>query len=227
VIQGTGSYESYQKLLEAMNNTDIKMWAVIIPPSEGSTSLPYRSDYIGWSKELARLSLKYPNFLGFNIDDLDIDSSHATFTRDYVCKIYDAKKEINPHLLFVPTIYDLDRTVADRVAGCVDGVWLWWVNLEKTTGLQSFLENTRYAVDGRFPIYGGVYAHWSSWHKQGNPESAVFRKTLETTCKYADGAVIWELSLKPGEPLLEATKPFLAGGTSPYAGNCGTGRVPD
>lgn len=215
------SYENYQKLLEATKNTDIEMWAVIIPPSEGASSLPYRSDYIRWSEELSRLSLKYKNFRGFNIDDFDVGISHATFTRDYVCKIYQAMKEINPHFLFIPTIYDLDRSVADRLAGCVDGVWLWWQNLETATGLSSFIENTRYAVDGRFPIYGGVYGHSASWHKERDPDPEVFRATLKTACKYADGAVIWQLSIKPGEPLLEETKPFLAGNSSPYAGKCG------
>lgn len=219
------SYENYQKLLEATKNTDIEMWAVIIPPSEGSSSLPYRSDYIGWSKELARLSLKYKNFRGFNIDDFDVRISHDTFTREYVCKIYQAKKEINPRFLFIPTIYDLDHKVADRIAGCVDGVWLWWQNLETATGLPSFIENTRYAVDGRFPIYGGVYGHSASWHKQNDPHPEIFRETLKTACKYADGAVIWQLSIKPGEPLLKETKEFLAGGSSDYAGKCGTGNL--
>ena len=79
---------------------------------------------------------------------------------------------VNPQLLVVPTIYDLDRTAADRLAGCVDGVWLWWVNLEKSTGLPSFLENSRRVVNGRFPIYGGVYAYWTSWHKEGYPQPA-------------------------------------------------------
>lgn len=227
VIEGSGqgnSYESYQRLLEATKNTDIDLWVVIIPPSEGASSQPYRSDYIAWSRSLAKLSLKYKNFRGFNIDDLDQDSSQGTFTRDYVCRIYRAKTEINPRFLFVPTIYDLDRTTADRLAGCVDGTWLWWVNLEKSTGLPSFLENSRYVVAGRFPVYGGVYAHWSSWHKEGNPDPAVFRQTLEDTCKYSDGAVIWQLSLSPKDPLLDVTKTFLSGGSSAYAGNCGTGK---
>lgn len=222
VIQKQATYESYQRLLEATKSTDIQMWAVIIPPSEGATSLPYRSDYIRWSRELAKLSLKYANFRGFNIDDLQVGRSHDTFTRDYICKIYQTKEQINPHFLFIPTIYDLDRAVADRVTGCIDGAWLWWVNLEMETGLPSFLENTRYAVEGRFPIYGGVYAHWTSWHKEGNPDPKVFRETLETACKYADGAVIWQLSIKPGDPLLGEAKQFLAGGSSAYAGKCGT-----
>lgn len=225
VIEGASSYENFQKLLEEMKSTDIELWAVIIPPSEGASSLPYRSDYVGWSKELARLAIKYKNFRGFNIDDLDQDSSQQTFTRDYVCKVYRAGKQVNPRLLFVPTVYDLDRTTADRVAGCVDGVWLWWVNLEKSTGLPSFLQNSRYAAAGRFPIYGGVYAHSTSWHKQGNPTPGVFRQTLEDTCRYSDGAVIWLLSLDPADPLLAVTKTFLSGGSSTYAGNCGTGKA--
>lgn len=229
VIEGAGpgnSYESYQKLLEATKNSGIELWAVIIPPSEGASSLPYGSDYVAWAKELATLSLKYKNFRGFNIDDLDQDSSQKTFTRSYVCSIYRAKKEVNSRFLFVPTIYDLDRTTADRLAGCVDGTWLWWVNLEKSTGLPSFLENSRSVVAGRFPVYGGVYAHWSSWHKEGNPDPAVFRQTLEDTCKYSNGAVIWQLSLSPTDPLLGVTKTFLPGGSSIYAGSCGTSKVP-
>ena len=223
VIQGANSYEDYQKLLEATKGTGIEMWAVIIPPSEGASSLPYRSDYVAWSRELAKLSLKYKNFRGFNIDDLDQGESPKTFTRDYVCKIYSAKKSVNPRLLFVPTIYDLDRTTADRLAGCVDGVWLWWVNLEKATGLPSFLENSRYVAAGRFPVYGGVYASLTSWHKEGDPKPAIFQETLEDTCKYSDGSVIYLLSLKLDDPLLDITKKFLPGGSSTYAGKCGTG----
>lgn len=219
--QGGNSYGSFQKLLEATKDTNIKIWVVIIPPSEGASSLPYRSDYVAWSRALAKLSLQYKNFRGFNIDDLDQDESQRTFIRSYVCQVYAAKEKVNPRFLFVPTVYDLDRTVADRLAGCVDGVWLWWVNLEKSTGLPSFLENSRYAADGRFPIYGGVYAHWTSWHKEGNPEPTVFQESLEDTCKYSDGAIVWQLSLDPTSPLLAATKKFLPGGSSTYAGRCG------
>ena len=228
VIEGAGqgnSYESFQKLLEATKDTNIKLWAVIIPPSEGADSLPYRSDYVAWSRALAKLSLKYKNFRGFNIDDIDQDISEKTFTHDYLCKIYTAKKDVNPGLLFVPTVYDLDRRVADRLAGCVDGAWLWWVNLEKSTGMPSFLENSRLAVNGRFPLYGGVYAHWTSWHgvKEGNPQPDVFQELLEDSCKYSDGANIWQLSLDPTDPLLAVAKKFLPGGSSAYAGKCGTG----
>lgn len=226
VIEGaatSASFDGFQKLLDAAHGDDIDFWAVIIPPSEGASSQPYRSDYVAWSKALARLSLKYKHFRGFNIDDLDQGSSTTTFTRDYVCKIYGAKKEINPRFLFVPTVYDLDRQVADRLAGCVDGVWLWWVNLEKSTGMPSFFENSRLAVQGRFPIYAGVYAHWTTWHHQneGNPKPEVFEDFLEVACQHSDGALIWQLSLDPADPLLAVAKKFNPGGSSPDASKCG------
>lgn len=224
-IAGKGesnSYGSFQKLLEATQDAGIELWTVLIPPSEGADSLPYRSDYIRWTRELSKLSLRYKNFRGFNIDDIDQDESQKTFTHEYLCKIAHAKNDINPRFLFVPTVYDLDRPIADRLAGCVDGVWLWWVNLEKVTGLRSFLENTKYVVQGRFPIYGGIYAHWNSWHK-GPPAPDIFRDSLSTTCLHADGAVIWNLPLDTKNPLNEIARTFESGGSAPIEGTCGIG----
>jgi hypothetical protein len=226
VISGPGGWENFQKLVAAADAGGIDVWPVLIPPSEGATSLPHGKDYIAWIEALAKESLKYPHLRGANIDDLDQGNSPETFTREYVCKIYAAKQSINPKLQFVPTVYDLDTQTADRLAGCVDGVWLWWVNLEKATGLPSFLENSKLAVRGRFPIYGGVYAMKTSWHKEGNPVPKVFEETLEDTCAHADGAVIYLLQLEENNPLLAITKNFLASGTSPYADRCGTGIVP-
>ncbi len=214
------TWDEFKKLAAAANSANIDLWPVILPPSEG-ISQPYGHDYISWMNAFAKLSLQYPHVRGANIDDLDQGVSPKTFTRDYVCQIYSAKQKINPRLLFVPTIYDLDRKIAGRLAGCVDGVWLWWVNLEKATGLPSFLENSKLAASGRFPVYGGVYAHSTSWHKQGNPLPTVFTESLEDSCKYADGTMIWNLSLEPSDPLLKITKKFMPGGSSPLAGKCG------
>jgi hypothetical protein len=221
------TYGNLKNVLEATRDTNIVTWAVVVPPAEkGAKTPPYRTNYVAWSQALAKLSLKYKNFRGFNIDDfIDPGINEKTFTRDYNCKIYAATKEVNPHFLFMPTIYDLDRGVADRLAGCVDGVWLWFTNLESTGGLKSILEDSRYAVDGRFPVYGGVYASSSSWHKEGNPKPTVFQRSLEDSCKYSNGAIAWQLSLDPTNPLLAVTKKFLPGGSSIYAGKCGMGSM--
>jgi hypothetical protein len=222
VITGSAgnSDPSFQKFLSAADKAKIDTWSVLIPPSEGSNSLPYRSDYVKWMKDMGELSLVYTHFRGVDIDDIDQGISPEIFTRSYLCKIYRTKQAANPQLQFVPAIYDLDRTVADRLAGCVDGVWLWWVNLEKATGLPSFLKNSKLAANGRFPVYGGIYAHWTSWHKSGNPVPAIFQETLRDSCSFSDGAVIWRISLDPSDPLLGLTRAFLPGGASSSA-KCG------
>jgi len=214
------SWNEFQKLAAAVNAANIDLWPVLLPPTEG-ISQPYGHDYVAWAEALAKLSLQYPHLRGINIDDLEVNANRKMFTRDYVCRIYQAKQKINPRLQFVPTVYDLDRNAADQLAGCVDGVWLWWVNLEMATGQSSFLENSKLAVAGRFPVYGGVYAHWTSWHKEGNPVPKVFTKTLEQSCEYSNGAMIWNISLEPSDPLLKIAKTFLPGGSSPLAGKCG------
>jgi hypothetical protein len=219
------SFADFKRLLSAAQPAGISVWPVLIPPTEGGNSLPYRTDYVGWMKEMAKLSLQYSALRGVNIDDLLIRFSAQTFTRAYLCQLYQAKQEINPQLLFVPTIYDLDQEVADRLAGCVDGVWFWWTNLEHLGGLRSLLEDSRLVVSGRFPIYSGVYANSTSWHTQGHPSQELFRRELETACRYADGAIMYCLPLERNstDNLLEVARAFAAGGSADLAGKCGLG----
>jgi hypothetical protein len=220
------TFDDFKRLLEAAQPAGISVWPVIIPPSEGGTSLPYKTDYVAWMKEMARLSRKYSALRGVNIDDLMSGISVKTFTRSYICSIYQAKQQINPNLLFVPTVYDLDRSVADRLAGCVDGVWFWWVNLEHIDGMRTLLEDSRLVVAGRFPIYAGVYSHQTSWHKEGRPLPKTLRGSLEIGCRYGDGAIIWNLPLKldsPENPWLATARAFAPGGSADLAGKCGLG----
>lgn len=219
-------WSDFQQLVAAADVAGIDTWAVLIPPSEGGDSMPYATDYVTWFKVLAKLSLRYPHFRGVNIDDMVQGISPKTFTRDYVCELYRDKQDVNPQFLAVPTAYDLDTDLADRVAGCVDGVWLWYVNLETSVGQTSSLENSRLAVNGRFPIYAGVYAHFTSWHPKGEPSTDTFRRTLENGCRYADGVVMWNLSLLDSDPLLAVARTFTAGGSSKFAGRCGESSQP-
>ncbi len=161
-----------------------------------------------------------------NIDDLFSNISNQKFTRKYLSRLYQTKQEINPHLLFIPTIYELDAEVADRLAGIVDGVWFWWLNMEIVGGMRSQFENSRRVVAGRFPIYAGVYGHSTQFHPQGNPTPKVLGRLLHIACQYADGAVIFNLSLSPDasdQSLLNTTRSFAPGGSTDLAGKCGVG----
>ncbi len=214
-------WNSFKRFVAAAAPAGIEVWAILIPPSEGGDSPPFNRDYVRWMQELARLSLRYPNLRGVNIDDYLSGKSRKTFTPAYTCSLYHAKQAINPKLQFAPTVYDLNRQLAQQYGGCIDGVWLWWTNLDSTAGLESWLENTRLAVDGRFPIYSGIYGHGSSWHRTA-PRSRVLRGSLERACRNADGAIIWQMHLTPPNPLLQVARSFGAGGSSPLAGRCGT-----
>jgi hypothetical protein len=214
------SWAEFQQLVAAANAAGIDEWPVLIPPTEGS-SAPYKHDFESWMQALAKLSVRYPHLRGANVDDLDQGENAKLFSRDYICRVYKAKQAINPKLLFVPTIYSLDRAFADRMSGCVDGVWLWWSKLDTISGLAASLQQAKAAAAGRFPVYGGVYAHWTSWHKQGPPTASVFQQTLRLTCELADGAVMWKILLQPPDPLLRIARSFTADGASSMAGRCG------
>jgi hypothetical protein len=220
------SWSDFQHLLSAAQAADIDLWAILIPPTEGSDSQPYASDYVRWFQVLAQLSLKYPHLRGANIDDMFIGFNTETFTHGYLRRIYQAKQSINPRFLFVPTLYDLDARKAKILAGCVDGVWLWWMNLDRGLGFASFLENTQAVVGDRFPVYGGVYAQGTSWH-QAEPSVRAFLNSLETACRYSHGAIVWNLSLDINDPLLQIAKSYNPGGSARLAGKCGQGEGSD
>ncbi len=216
------TYDDFQRLLPAAQKAGIAVWAVLIPHHEGA-SLPYRHDFVRWMSELSKLSLKYPALRGVNIDDTDVAGEGKLFTHDYFCRIYRAGRAANPRILFVPTIYDLDPPEARRLAGCVDGAWLVWGNLEKNEGLRAFLVDSRIVTAGRFPVYAIVYSRWTSWHREGNPKPKILNRALDLACTYSDGALIWMLPLtEKSNPWLDVARKYTAGGSSPVAGKCGT-----
>jgi len=220
---GTKAFDwaSFRKFVAAAQPAGINVWVILIPPSEGGDSPPFNGHYVRWMQELAKLSLRYPNLRGVNIDDYVSGISKKTFTPAYTCKIYQAKQSINPKLQFAPTVYDPNRSFAEKYGSCIDGAWIWYTNLDSSSNLQSWLENTRLAVGGRFPIYSGVYAHHTSWHSAA-PKPGVLRSSVQTACRYADGAIIWQMPLTPPNPLLKVARTLGTGGSSPVAGKCGT-----
>lgn len=217
------SFSDFQRLLPAAQEAGISVWPVLISQTVGS-SLPYRYDFVRWMIVLARLSLQYPVLRGVNIDDTDAGNNDRLFTRSYFCQIDRTGRAINPHLLFIPTIYDLDADEANRLAGCVDGVWLWWTNLEQNNGLRAFLRDGQATAGDRFPVYAGVYAHSTSWHKEGAPLPKIIRQATTLGCTWSHGVVLWQLPLtEEPNPALNVAEEFVRGGSSVLAGHCGIG----
>lgn len=218
------SFNDLKRLLPAARRNGISVWAELFPPSELAPQMPYKRDYVKWMEVLAYLSRGDPTLRGVNIDDYLSGVSAKTFTRAYTCQLYAAKQQINPAFLFVPTLYELGASEVNRLSGCVDGVWLWWTNLGNNDGMRTLLENTQPLVARRFPVYAGVYAHSTSWHKSSGPKPNVLEGALQTACRYSSGAVMWNLPLGPklsDNPLLKVARSFTVGGAASVAGKCG------
>lgn len=212
--------DDLERLLPAAQAAGIAVIPVLLSPADGG-SLPYKKDYVKWMEVLAGLSLKYPALRGVNIDDTLVGGNDKVFTRAYLTEIYEAKQKINPRFLFFPCVYDLGPAVANLLAGRVDGVWLSWVNLDTAKNLEAFIENTKLAVAGRFPVYVNAYARWTSWHEVGGPSPQAYRKMLDIICRHADGAFSWNVPLDKPNPYLDVLRSFATGGSSPVAGRCG------
>src|SRR4051794_37969401 len=115
----------------AAEKEGIDVWVYLIPWSETPLvkkswgfSEPYRTDYVKWAQEIARLSLDHKNVVGYVIDDFYSNSlQRDRFTAAYVRKMVDAGKQVNPRLKFYPLLYFQQpwADFMDRFGDVVDG----------------------------------------------------------------------------------------------------------
>lgn len=93
----------------------IDVWVYLVPWSEGKPhkhsgrdSQPFKQDFVRWATEIATLSKAHPNIVGWTIDDFgnnDRPEQTDRFTPDYVTRMRDASRAINPSLQFWPVLY--------------------------------------------------------------------------------------------------------------------------
>jgi hypothetical protein len=110
----------------------IKVWVYLLAPSEqpptaGATlySEPYRTDYITWAKEIAKLSLRYSNLVGYVIDDFWFDvRENNLFTATYINNMVTTGKFINPNLKFYPLTYsnEVFNPYTTKLSNLFDGM---------------------------------------------------------------------------------------------------------
>jgi hypothetical protein len=91
--------------LPAAHEAGIHVFAYLVPPSESGKmpSVPYQTDYIAWGKAIAELSLKYPNLVGWAIDDFG--ANEKILNPQYVSDIQSSVRQINPKLQLMPVMY--------------------------------------------------------------------------------------------------------------------------
>ena len=117
---------------DAAAREGIDIWVYIIPWSETPLvkkswgySEPFRTDYVRWAQEIARVSLQHRNIVGYVIDDFYTNSTQPDrFTVPYTREMVDAGRRINPRLKFYPLVYFGQpwAEFTDRFGTLVDGV---------------------------------------------------------------------------------------------------------
>ncbi|HTL30407.1 MAG TPA: hypothetical protein VL282_14345 [Tepidisphaeraceae bacterium] len=100
---------------DAAAKEKIDVWVHINPWSETTLykknwnySEPFKTDYVKWATEIAKLSLAHKNIVGFVIDDFYTNATlpdREGFTPKYTEQIHNAYKSISPKLKFYPLIY--------------------------------------------------------------------------------------------------------------------------
>jgi len=194
-------YEDFISFLEAAYSAGIYVWADITPPSEPPHAEPHGMDYVAWAKDFANLSLRYPNFVAFTIDDFD--GNLGFFTPQYVREMREAYQAINPTLAFIPTVYGGEQISAfprfkdfiDAYGEYIDGILVPYIDLDSTENLPRVLSSAREALGDKI-LVAFIYAAPTSWHSSW-PTIEYLAKALTISYLYADGVMAYVLPLTP------------------------------
>src|SRR2546421_2683701 len=132
VWQNENDWDDLPAFADEAARHNIDVWVYIVPwsetplkkPDSWGFSEPFRTNYVAWSSEIAKLSLRHPNIVGYIIDDFYENTTEDHFTPSYVHRMVDAGRRINPKIQFYPLLYFQTpwRAFVDRFGSTVDGV---------------------------------------------------------------------------------------------------------
>ncbi|MFO7945592.1 MAG: hypothetical protein R6V19_02080 [Armatimonadota bacterium] len=151
--------------LEYTENTDLKVWVSLVPPSESKNkkSEPFGLDYVRWADQIGKLSAQYPHLVAWSIDDFTHNLSF--YTPEYLGRMMDAAHAHNPKLAFCPCTYYPKATqdFADRYSQILDGLLFYYRagsagnNLTDPSLCDEELATLQERFGEDFPIVLGLY----------------------------------------------------------------------
>ena len=224
LIYGKDDFDLFPEFCERAKSEGIEVWAYLVPPSEAPIGRdkppeerkypPFDLDYIRWGEELAKISLKYPNFTLWMIDDLYYNL--WLFTPEYTEKLYKTMKNINPKLNFGVCIYfeQLLRFISKGYLPYFDAI-LWGYQHAYPfypycglTALTLPLEINHFykTCPGKIIIPCIYYSPHSSWPK-GRPTKEYLKEATEIA--YEQAGIVWVFTTpSPGTFQYEVVKEF-------------------
>lgn len=153
------------EFLPAAETAGIQVWPYIVPPAEtyvkGKGSDPYRLDYEKWAQELAQLSLHYRALTAWVMDDFTWNTK--TLTPEYMAKLRDITRAINPEFLFFPVVHftaisdEWIRNYKPYINGVIcPYLDLPYNNTQRTASLDTSINRVRDTLN--LPLYVLLYA---------------------------------------------------------------------
>ena len=196
-----GETESTERLLNAADNTGLKIVIILLPPSEGGPRSSY--DWKGWINYFNDLKSRHPSsFSGFAIDDFNWISTRndTKFRRniDFMIdsNLADALNGKRSDVKFCPVVYFEglgNQVVADEYAKYIDT--LVWVSASyyNVSTLETNLSMFKEMFPGkptRYIVYPTITYNYS---RQGYdpPSDRLVMATLSIATRSVDGVILW------------------------------------
>src|SRR5919106_1440097 len=193
--------ESTERLLDAADNTELKIVVILLPPSEGGPRSSY--DWKGWINYFNDLKTRHPSsFSGFVIDDFNWISTRndTKFWRNIDFMLYsnfaDALKSKRSDVKFYPVIYfEGLRTdvVANEYGKFIDTIVLVSASYYNVSRLERNLLEFKEMFLGkptRYIVYPTITYNYT---RQGYdpPSDRLVMATLSIATRSVDGIILW------------------------------------
>jgi hypothetical protein len=193
--------EATERLLDAVDNTALKIVIIILPPSEGGPMSSY--DWKGWINYFNGLKTRHASsFSGFAIDDFNWISTRndTKFWRNIDFMLYsnftDALKSKKSDVKFYPVVYFeglRNDVVASEYGKFIDTIVLVSANYYNVSKLEGNLLEFKQMFPGK-PIHYIVYPTITyNYTRQGYdpPSDRLVMATLSIATRLVDGIIIW------------------------------------
>jgi hypothetical protein len=196
-----GETESTERLLNAADNTGLRIVIILLPPSEGGPMSSY--DWKGWINYFNDLKSRHPSsFSGFTIDDFNWISTRndTKFRRniDFMIdsNLTDALIGKRSDVKFCPVVYFEglgNQVVANEYGKFIDT--LLWVSASyyNVSTLETNLSMFKEMFPGkptRYIVYPTITYNYS---RQGYdpPSDRLVMATLSIATRSVDGVILW------------------------------------
>jgi hypothetical protein len=193
--------ELTERLLDAADNTELKIIIILLPPSEGGPMSSY--DWKGWISYFNDLKTRHPSsFSGFTIDDFNWISTRndTKFWRniDFMLdsNLTDALRGKRSDVKFCPVVYFEglgNQVVVNEYGEYIDTLLFVSASYYNVSRLETNLSHFKEMFQGkpsRYIVYPTITYNYT---RQGYdpPSDRLIMATLSIATRSVDGIILW------------------------------------